>query len=454
MPACASPSPTSSESPWSENRSSIRRFLSRGRFCQNGARISWRLAIIKEEGFYAGKLPPRAGTSARHRPCVSGDAGPFPQRGRLPRTTRPRIRRRRPPLRQGRDAPGREEARAQGTPGAQHPQAAGAHAAAGDCRRPGGPLLHHRAPGRRQGADPRPKRPAPGGAGVRRSGGALERRVAADPLPGVAGRRPGQVRLHLVHPRHRQVPQAAGRGAAGVLRAADLRAADAAVLPGGDGQGAGAPGPVHPGRDRPGPAGDHALRVAALGPAQLCVRPHRQPHRRGAGLPAVPPPGDAAAGLLPGSPGGRLGGAGTGAGEHPQLPHRQRHHVDPRCAVLGGVHRGDVLLQRLADAGGGAVAAAVLPHLPVHHTAAAGAAERELHARGGEPGLPGGDRQRHRHPQGDGGGAADQPQVGQPTGRLRGGQLPHPDAVHPGQRERRPGGQAGDGGDPVAGRAW
>lgn len=48
-------------------------------------------------------------------------------------------------------------------------------------------------------------------------------------------------RLHLVHPRSGQVPQVAWRGAAGFVRIADFRAADAFVFSSGHGQGIGAP---------------------------------------------------------------------------------------------------------------------------------------------------------------------------------------------------------------------
>lgn len=105
---------------------------------------------------------------------------------------------------------------------------------------------------------------------------------------------------------------------------------------------------------------------------------------------------------------------------------------DPRCAVLGRVHRRDVLLQRLADPGGGPLAAVVLPDLPADHSGATRAAQREFLARRGEPGLPGRDGQRHRHPQGYGRRATDQPQVGQSADRLCGRQLQDPNPVDPG----------------------
>ena len=66
------------------------------------------------------------------------------------------------------------------------------------------------------------------------------------------------------------------------------------------------------------------------GAAHLRLQPHHQPHRRRARRAAVPPPGAAAAGLLPGAPRRRLGRARARAGEHPQLPDRQRADAGAR----------------------------------------------------------------------------------------------------------------------------
>ena len=55
-----------------------------------------------------------------------------------------------------------------------------------------------------------------------------------------------------------------------------------------------------------------------------------------------------AAGVLPGTARGRLGGARARAGEHPQLPHRQRAHRAAGRALLGRLHRRHAVLQRAA----------------------------------------------------------------------------------------------------------
>jgi hypothetical protein len=111
------------------------------------------------------------------------------------------------------------------------------------------------------------------------------------------------------------------------------------VLPGGDGQGAGASRADHARRDRHRPAGGDGVRSRALRHPQLCLRPHHQPHRRRTRRAAVPPSAQPAAGLLPGAPRRRHRGARARTGEHPPVPHRQRHHPGARPLVLGGVHR-------------------------------------------------------------------------------------------------------------------
>lgn len=98
--------------------------------------------------------------------------------------------------------------------------------------------------------------------------------------------------------------------------------------------------------------------------------------------------------------------------ENIRSSHRQRHHADSGCAVLGSLHRPHVLLQRLADPGRAAVAAAVFPHFLARYALVTCSSAGKLQPRRGKPGLSGGDRQRYRYAQVDGGGAADQPQVG------------------------------------------
>jgi hypothetical protein len=102
-----------------------------------------------------------------------------------------------------------------------------------------------------------------------------------------------------------------------------------------------------------------------------------------------------AAGLLPGASRRRHRGARARTGEHPPVPHRQCHHPGARPAVLGGVHRRDAGLQRLADPGGGAFAALLPAAVGRHHAALARAPAREVQPRRREPGLPGRGHQRH-----------------------------------------------------------
>ena len=73
------------------------------------------------------------------------------------------------------------------------------------------------------------------------------------------------------------------------------------------------------------------------------------------------------------------------------------------------------------------------------------AARREVQARRGEPGLPGGERHRGRDPQGDGGRAADAAALGGATRRLCGGELPGAAARQHRQQQRAIRQQGGDG---------
>jgi subfamily B ATP-binding cassette protein HlyB/CyaB len=77
-----------------------------------------------------------------------------------------------------------------------------------------------------------------------------------------------------------------------------------------------------------------------------------------------------------------------------------------------------------------ALAAAVTCCFRWHHAAAARAPAREVQPRRREPGLPGGNHQRHRHRQGHGRRAADDPPLGQAARRLCQRRLPHRDAGH------------------------
>ena len=189
---------------------------------------------------------------------------------------------------------------------------------------------------------------------------AVDRRADPDRQPRQPGRRARPIRFLLVHPRPGQVPQAARRGAADLLHAAAVLAGQPAVLSGGDGQGAGAPGPHDPRRAGHGPDRGGHLRERPHGAALLRVQPHHQPHRRGAGGAPVPPPRAAAAGLFPGPARWRLGRPRARAGEHPQLPDRQRPHRAAGRGVLGRLHRRHAVLQRAAHLDRAGQPAAVL----------------------------------------------------------------------------------------------
>ena len=211
-----------------------------------------------------------------------------------------------------------------------------------------------RVPGARQGG--RRQGPGPVAAHVQ------ARPDGATRIPGGVGRRPdldgaprclvghdSALRHHVVPGCDPQISAPAGRGAGGVVLPADVRPGLAAVLPGRDRQGAGAPVLEHARRADHRLAGDRGLRNRSGHPADLPVRAHHQPHRRRAGRPPVPPPVGPADGLLPGAAGRRFGGARARAGEHPQFPHQFGAHPGHRPGLRLRVPGRDVLLFAAAD---------------------------------------------------------------------------------------------------------
>ena len=256
----------------------------------------------------------------------------------------------------------------------------------------------------------------------------VDGRAHLDHQPRLAGRSVGDIRFQLVHTQPGEAPATAGRGAADQLVFAVVRTGEPAVLSGGDGQGAGAPGLHHARR-----AGDRAadrggVRKRTQRAASLCVQPHHQPHRCGAGRAAVSPSAATAAGVLSGTPRGRLGGAGARARAHPRLSHRQRADAGAGCDVFGDLHRGDAAVQRAADADRAGVAALVRGLESGGRARAARAAQRQVRPRCRKPGAAGRNRDRHTDRQGRRARAGDGAALGHPACRLRVSQLSHADA--------------------------
>ena len=157
------------------------------------------------------------------------------------------------------------------------------------------------------------------------------------------------LRHHLVPRRDPEIPAPARRGAGRLLLPAAVRAGLAAVLPGGDRQGAGASLALHARRAGDRPGRDLAVRDRARHPAHLPVLAHHQPHRRRARRAAVPPSAGAADGLFPGAPRRRFRGARARAGEHPQFPHQLGADAGDRPVLHLRVPRRDVRLFAAAD---------------------------------------------------------------------------------------------------------
>ncbi|GIX26120.1 MAG: hypothetical protein KatS3mg123_0001 [Burkholderiales bacterium] len=320
---------------------------------------------------------------------MSGDARPVPRGCGRCRAPRPRVRHRGRALRHRANPSGGEIPGAEGESGGEPFRAPGNHPSPRHRGRDGWPLLRPGPGGwgSRTGVDPGPGRRAAPGA---RAGGAAGALVGeADPhrFPGVPRGGARAIRLLLVHPRPGQVPQAPGGGAGGLPLSPALRLGDAPLFPGGDGQGAGAPGLQHPHGSGRGASGGVPVRGAAVGASHLRVLPYREPHRRGAGRAAVPPSPGAAARLLRGAPGGGFGGPGAGAGAHPAVPDRPGAYRAARSRLLGGVHRGDAALLGSAYLDRAHVASLLRPSLGAGHPGTAGQIEREVRPRRREPGL-------------------------------------------------------------------
>ena len=156
----------------------------------------------------------------------------------------------------------------------------------------------------------------------------LGRRPDPDDPPGRIVRHRPPFRHHLVSRRDPQISPSPERGAGRFILPAAVCAGLAAVLPGGDRQGAGAPLPEHARRAGDRPGGDLDVRDRSGNSADLSVRAHHQPHRRRARRAPVPPSAGVADGLFPGAARRRFRGAGARAGEHPQFSHQLG--ADPR----------------------------------------------------------------------------------------------------------------------------
>jgi hypothetical protein len=192
---------------------------------------------------------------------------------------------------------------------------------------------------------------------------------------------------------------------------------------------------------------------AAEWPAQLRLQPHHQPHRRRTRRAPVPPPGATAAGLLPGAARRRFGGPRARAGEHPQLPDRQRADGAAGRRLLHRLRRRHAVLQRAAHADRAGEHAAVLRPEPGSGAHPAQRLDEKVRPRRREPGHAGGDRQRHPDRQGQRAGTGLWAPLGQPARRLCLGQLPNPEPCQLGARRRQPHRQARQRRHPLVRRA-
>ena len=228
--------------------------------------------------------------------------------------------------------------------------------------RPRRQLLHSRPLQRRQGAGASRHRRRRRGDGQGRVRGDLGRHPRLRDAPRHPdGFRPA-VRHLLVHARDLQVSQPAEPGPARLVLPADLRADLALVLPGGGGQGAGPSRHDDARRAADRPRHRLDLRDRAGRAAHLRLLAHHQPHRRRAGRAPVPPPGRAAARLFRRAPRRRFGRPRARAGERPPVHHRLQPHAGDRPVLHRGLHRGDGLVQLVADRHRAGVAADLCRH--------------------------------------------------------------------------------------------
>ncbi len=119
------------------------------------------------------------------------------------------------------------------------------------------------------------------------------------------------LRHRLVSGRDPQISPSARRGAGRIVLPATVRTGFAAVFPGGDRQGAGAPIADHPRCPGSRTGVDLGVRNRTRNPAYLSVFPHHQPDRRRTRRAPVSPFAGFADGLFPGAARRRLGGAGA-----------------------------------------------------------------------------------------------------------------------------------------------
>ena len=246
----------------------------------------------------------------------------------------------------------------------------------------------------------------------------LGRRADPDDTPGRIIRYRPPLRHHLVSGRDPQIPASPQRGTGCVVLSAGVCAGLAAVLPGGDRQGAGASLAEHARRAGHRPGGDLAVRDHFGHPADLSVLAHHQPHRRRTRRAAVPPFARAADGLFPGAPRRRFRGARARAGEHPQFPHQLGADAGHRPAVHVRIPGGDVRLFAAPDMDRAGLVPLLHRDLGRCDAAVPAAARREIPPGRREPGLPGRERDRGRDAQGHGGRAADAAPLGGAARRL------------------------------------
>ena len=258
-----------------------------------------------------------------------------------------------------------------------------------------------------------------------------------DPPRRIVGYYP-PVRHHLVRGGDPQISPPPERGAARVVLPATARPGLAAVLPGGDRQGAGASLLEHARRARSRAGHDLGFRDRTGNPADLSVRAHHQPHRRRTRGAPVSPSAGVADGLFPGPARRRLGGAGSRIGEHPQFPHQLGADAAHRPVLHLRLPGRDVLLLAAPELDRAGLVPVLYRDLGRGDAAVPAAAGREIPPRRREPGLPGRERHRDRDAQGHGGRAADAAALGRATRRLRGCEFPGPEP----RQQREPDGAA------------
>ncbi len=226
------------------------------------------------------------------------------------------------------------------------------------------------------------------------------------------------VRHHLVPGGDPQIPLFAERGPARLVLPAAARPGLAAVLPGGDRQGAGAPLARHARCAGARAIDDVGIRDGAGNSPHPSVLAHHQPHRRRARRAPVSPSAGAADGLFPGAARRRFDRAGPRTGEHPQFPHQLGPDARDRSVLHDRLPGRDVLLLAAVDLDRARLVPVLYRDLGRRDAVVPAAAGREIPARCREPGLSGRERHRDRNAEGDGGRAADAAALGGAACRL------------------------------------